>query len=269
MTFPSLCMRSLSMRWSVPPLKWAVVTALLAILAAGCASQPRDPLPARSVAAKKSLPPLRYAIQVGAFSNLNNAVRLTQNLQDRGLNAYYFICMTGLYKVRFGNFPSNENARKKAEGLRATGLIEEYYIVGPKDYPKFTVQKNNRTVLRNEIVRTAEGFLGVPYRWGGVSPEGGFDCSGLSMAIYHLNGLNLPRSSREQWAAGSPVHQNQLAKADLVFFATSRGKRISHVGVYIGADRFIHAPGVGKRIRVDSLSSGYFRRRYVGARTYL
>jgi cell wall-associated NlpC family hydrolase len=125
------------------------------------------------------------------------------------------------------------------------------------------------TYLRNEIVTTAQTFIGVPYRWGGVSPEHGFDCSGLSMAVYHLNGLNLPRSSEAQWEAGSPVNRSRLSKGDLVFFATSGRGKISHVGIYVGENTFIHAPGRNKRIRLDSLSKRYFRRRYVGARTYL
>jgi cell wall-associated NlpC family hydrolase len=89
------------------------------------------------------------------------------------------------------------------------------------------------------------------------------------MAVYHLNGLNLPRSSNAQWQVGSPVKRSQLSKGDLVFFATSGGGKISHVGIYAGGDKFIHAPGVNEKIRVDSLSSKYFRRRYAGARTYL
>jgi cell wall-associated NlpC family hydrolase len=89
------------------------------------------------------------------------------------------------------------------------------------------------------------------------------------MAVYHLNGLNLPRSSNAQWQVGSPANRSQLSKGDLVFFATSGGGKVSHVGIYTGGDKFIHAAGVNKRIRVDSLSNKYFRRRYVGARTYL
>lgn len=210
-----------------------------------------------------------YAIQVGAFSDLNNAVRLTQTLQDRGLNAYYFVHTTGLYKVRFGDFPSKESACRKAENLLALRIIDEYYIVGPEDYPKPRDRRKAITYLRNELVTTAKSFVGVPYRWGGVSAERGFDCSGLSMAVYHLNGLNLPRSSEAQWEAGSPVNRGRLSKGDLVFFATSGGRKISHVGIYVGEDKFIHAPGRNKRIRFDSLSKRYFRRRYVGAKTYL
>ena len=251
--------------------KWRqlFVTSLLFILVIGCRGRPSIVPGTEPVVPKRGLARIGYAIQVGAFSDLNNAVRLTQTLQDRGVNAYYFVHKTGLYKVRFGDFPSKESACRKAENLRASGIIDEYYIVGPEDFPKSKYGKNAITYVRNEIVSTAKSFIGVPYRWGGASAEHGFDCSGLSMAVYHLNGLNLPRSSNAQWQAGSPVNRSQLSKGDLVFFATSGGGKVSHVGIYTGGDKFIHAAGVNERIRVDSLSNKYFRRRYVGARTYL
>lgn len=245
------------------------VYSLLLILAVGCRGKPSIVPSSPSVVQSKGLAPMGYAIQVGAFSKLHNAVRLSEALQRRGLNAYYFVHKTGLYKVRFGNFPSSEIARRNAEDLHATGIIDEYYIVGPEDYPKAKDQKNGKTQVRNEIIRTAKNFLGVPYRWGGTSPAHGFDCSGFPMAVYHLNGLNLPRSSKEQWEVGTPIDRGQLLKADLLFFATSGGGKISHVGIYLGDDKFIHAPGRGKRILIDSLSKKYFRRCYVGARTYL
>ncbi len=251
--------------------KWrqCFVAFLLCILAIGCRGKPAVVPSTEPVVPQKGFSRIDYAIQVGAFSDLNNAVRLTQALQDRGLDAYYFVHKTGLYKVRFGDFPSRDSACRKAENLLALGIIDEYYIVGPEDYPKSKDRRKAITYLRGEIVTTAISFVGVPYRWGGASPEHGFDCSGLSMAVYHLNGLSLPRSSEAQWEAGSPVNQSQLSKGDLVFFATSRRGKISHVGIYVDEDKFIHAPGRNKRIRFDSLSKGYFRRRYVGARTYL
>jgi hypothetical protein len=251
--------------------KWKhfFATFLLCILAGGCGGKIAVVPTTEPIVPQREIARIGYAIQVGAFSDLNNAVRLTQTLQDRGVNAYYFVHKTGLYKVRFGDFPSKESASRKAKNFLASGIIDEYYIVGPEDYPKLKYRKNATIYLRNEIITSAKSFIGVPYRWGGVSPEQGFDCSGLSMAVYHLNGLNLPRSSKAQWQAGSPVNRKQLSKGDLVFFATSGGREISHVGIYIGEDKFIHAPGRNKRIRFDSLSKRYFRRRYVGARTYL
>ncbi len=245
------------------------VTSLVCISVAGCRGKLSIVPSTRPVVPKRGLARIGYAIQVGAFSNLNNAVRLTQTLQDRGLNAYYFAHRTGLYKVRFGNFPTKESACRDAKNLRAMGIIDEYYIVGPGDYPRSDDRRKAITNLRNGIVSTARSFIGVPYRWGGTSPEHGFDCSGFTMAVYHLNGLDLPRSSRGQWEAGYPVNRSQLSRGDLLFFATSGGRRISHVGIYTGGEKFIHAPGKNKRIRVESLSKRYFRRRYVGARTYL
>lgn len=248
--------------------RWAAISFIL-FLAAGCATKP-EVRPSRQPAAPgKRVGKIGYAIQVGAFSKLQNAVRLSQHLQDRGLNAYYFHHKTGLYKVRFGDFPSRERARKKAEDLYARGIIVDFYIVEPEDYPALQDRKKGGIHLRDEIVITAERFIGVPYRFGGTSPQRGFDCSGLSMAVYHLNGLSLPRTSKEQWAAGSPVDQKQLSKGDLVFFATSGWGRVSHVGIYVGRNQFIHAPGRGKTIRVDSLSRAYYRRRYIGGRAYL
>lgn len=221
------------------------------------------------LAAKKELPKMDYAIQVGAFSNLMHAIRLTEALQERGLDAYYFVHATGIYKVRFGNLPSSEMARGRAKALKAAGIIDDYYIVGPEQYPTGELFRSDKMALRDRIVGSARKFIGVPYTWGGTSRKTGFDCSGLAMAVYQLNGLNLPRSSSAQWHAGAHVDQAQMSKADLVFFATSRGSRISHVGIYVGSGRFIHAPGHGKNIRITSLSNPYFEARFRGARTYL
>ena len=88
------------------------------------------------------------------------------------------------------------------------------------------------------------------------------------MTVYRLNGLELPRSARAQFGAGTPVSRSAARQGDLVFFATGRGGRVSHVGIYTGGGEFIHAPGRGKTIRTASLDSAYFRARYKGARRY-
>jgi len=246
------------------------VALLLLLFAGGCGGKAVDHPGSRlAVPEKRRLAHIGYSIQVGAFTNLKNAVQLYESLENQGVNAYYFLYATGFYKVRFGNFASKEIARGKAEHLRAAGIIDEYYIVSPDDYAALKKINSGRRYLRDEIVKTAEKFIGLPYRWGGSSSDYGFDCSGLSMTAYYLNGLNLPRSSKDQYRAGAPVNRNQLQKGDLVFFAIPKGREISHVGIYAGNDTFIHAPGKGKIIRIDSLSNRYFRRRYVGARTYL
>jgi cell wall-associated NlpC family hydrolase len=215
-----------------------------------------------------ALPQMRYAIQAGAFKNIDNAVRLTGKLLARKLFAYHFIDESGFYKVRIGNFPSREEAVEKAEGLKAGRVIEEYFIIAPGDYAAARQQTAGEPQLRNEIIRTAERFIGVPYKWGGESTVSGFDCSGLTMAVYQLNGLDLPRTSGEQWAAGRPVEGRDLSRGDLVFFATRGGNKVSHVGIYLGGDEFLHAPRRGTPIQVASLSGDYYRARYLGARAY-
>ena len=89
------------------------------------------------------------------------------------------------------------------------------------------------------------------------------------MAVYQLNGLDLPRTSKEQFSVGGYIRPQHLQKGDLVFFATSGGKRVSHVGIYAGNNSFIHSPSKGKTIRITSLNNKYFMKRYIGARTYL
>jgi cell wall-associated NlpC family hydrolase len=89
------------------------------------------------------------------------------------------------------------------------------------------------------------------------------------MVVYRLNGLQLPRTSNAQWQAGRPVNRGQLLRGDLVFFATSGGRRVSHVGIYVGDNKFLHAPSKNRKIRMSSLSSKYYNSRYLGARRYL
>ncbi|NLD35526.1 MAG: hydrolase [Desulfatiglans sp.] len=217
-----------------------------------------------------SAPRMGYAIQAGAFSRLENAVRFTDSLKGLGLDAYYFLHESGLYKVRFGNYTSRDLSLVKAQELKANGLIEEFYIVTPEDYPwgRDTAGVDPGSTRRG-IIQSAKSYIGIPYRFGGASPEQGFDCSGLAMAVYRLNGINLPRTSREQYKAGRAVNERDLKEADLVFFDTMSKGQVSHVGVYIGDGMFIHAPRSGQNIRIDSISAGYFKKRFIGARSFL
>ncbi len=209
-----------------------------------------------------------YTIQVGAFAQLDNAVRLERALEKRGVDAYYFRHESGLYKVRFGNHPSYASARGEAEKLQRLDVIDSFFVVIPESYAAARIAANGSGSLRQELVRTARRFLGVPYKWGGENARG-FDCSGLTMVCYRLNGLNLPRNSRSQFKSGRWVPKKDLRPGDLVFFATRGGTRVTHVGMYIGEERFIHAPRTGQKVRVEKLSNRFFTKTYMGGRTYL
>ena len=242
---------------------------LAALLIVSCQSKPQRVKPVPPRASAKSLQLMGYTIQAGAFAKVQNAVRLTETLKDQGLDATYFLAKDGLFKVRFGNFRTKEAARQRAQRLRDSGIIEEFYIVQPEDYAVAKRKRYGTYYLRNALVQTAREFIGVPYLWGGTSPETGFDCSGLTMTVYQLNGLDLPRHSATQYDAGNSIDKKNLQKGDLVFFATNSDGKVSHVGIYIGNGRFIHAPSRGKNIRIESMSCNFFARRFVGARTYL
>jgi len=102
-------------------------------------------------------------------------------------------------------------------------------------------------------------MVGRPYRQGGASPAAGFDCSGLVQFSYRQAGVRLPRSTEAQLAASAPVPRAHLRRGDLVFFH-QEGKRFSHVGLYVGGGRFVHAPSSGRTVRTDRLDAPYWRR---------
>ncbi len=118
----------------------------------------------------------------------------------------------------------------------------------------------------NGVLMRALGLVGTPYRYGGNTPDSGFDCSGLVSYVYRdMLDLRLPRSSGELAKVQGPkIDQDRLAPADLVFFG-SRGN-VSHVGIYLGQGRFVHAPSSGGTVRLDDLDGPYWRDHYTGAR---
>ncbi len=115
--------------------------------------------------------------------------------------------------------------------------------------------------LRSRIVFTALQMVGVPYRYGGATPEG-FDCSGLVQYAYRSAGLAVPRTSRDQFRASAPVQVTDAGPGDLLFF---QSKDYSHVGIYLGEGRFVHAPNSGRTVEIGSLNQPYYRRNFVRA----
>lgn len=117
-----------------------------------------------------------------------------------------------------------------------------------------------------ELVVRALALLDTPYRYGGRTPAGGFDCSGFIGHLFAESaGLVLPRRAEEMSRLGAAVERSQLETGDLVFFNTL-GRRFSHVGLYLGDGRFVHAPARGGRVRIERMTDSYWRARYNGAR---
>jgi len=115
---------------------------------------------------------------------------------------------------------------------------------------------------RQEIIEAARNMLGVPYRYGGTSPTRGFDCSGLVQYAHSQAGIEVPRTTGEQYRAALPIHRQALRPGDLVFFRTHKYRYVSHVGIYLGKGKFIHAPSSGKHVSIASLKDDYWRQRY-------
>ena len=121
----------------------------------------------------------------------------------------------------------------------------------------------------NAVLMRAISLVGTPYRWGGNTPEGGFDCSGLVNYVFRdMLDVRLPRTSRELFGLQGPrIAPGQLAGGDLVFFGS--GGAVSHVGIYVGEGRFVHAPNSGGTVRLDRLDGSWWRAHYTGARRLL
>ena len=214
-----------------------------------------------------------YTIQAGAFAQPENAARMAERLQAMGLNAVYSSpprrTPPGASCSRSGSGTSRPGRRpgsgRRPCGPRAPSRRSTWWP--PQEPPLARPRPEDEQGLRANLVDTAETYLGVPYLWGGTT-DAGFDCSGLAMAVYQLNGLRLPRTSRDQYGKGQPVALEDARRGDLLFFATGRSGTVSHVGIYVGGDTFIHAPKRGRRISREKLA-GYYRERLVGVRTYV
>lgn len=214
-----------------------------------------------------------YAVRFGDFATRDKARAAAQRLvADRLINGFY---IAPPHEIVF--------AHPKEAGWQKPPRKE---ITSPRTAEVPKTPKDNGKVGTGEIAesarqrparesgdmgaiaaRTAERFVGIPYRWGGENVVDGMDCSGFVRAVYNLCGLSIPRNSRDQYKAGDPVLKDNLRDGDLVFFGSS-ADNINHVGIYVGNGKFVHAPRRGEDIRLSSVDESYFEKRFIGARRY-
>lgn len=119
------------------------------------------------------------------------------------------------------------------------------------------------TSFGDEVALRAIAQVGKPYRYGGADLDG-FDCSGLVFFIHRELGVTVPRTAAEQYSASTPVNVRRMEPGDLLFFRTTKRKRVTHVGIYAGDGRFIHAPQTGRDIELRELTDPYYGPRLVG-----
>jgi cell wall-associated NlpC family hydrolase len=156
------------------------------------------------------------------------------------------------------NVPSTHVRPVFGDLAEANGLDTAVVLQAPNKSPGLTDRIQG-------VLSKAMTLLGTPYRWGGESEQGGFDCSGLVGYVYRsVLGMDLPRVSRQMAQSGEQVDRTALVPGDLVFFGL-RG-RVNHVGIYVGEGRFLHAPSRGKVVRVDNLANAYWAGRFMQGR---
>lgn len=154
---------------------------------------------------------------------------------------------------------------QKSCGIKADGLIgpATYSALLGKDMPDISHSMN---YVAGRIIASSMDYIGVPYVFGGTSPYG-FDCSGYVQYVFANAGISLPRTADVQYEVGTPISTTDLVSGDLVFFTTYT-YGASHVGIYLGDGKFIHASS-SRGVTVDSLGSSYWSSHYIGARRIL
>jgi len=147
--------------------------------------------------------------------------------------------------------------------------VNQVLAKGPSSKPvqvASAISRGSSGSSSSSIVNRALSLQGTSYVFGGTSQKG-FDCSGFTKYVYSGSGISLPRTSYAQFSSGTPVSKNDLRSGDLVFFSTY-AKGASHVGIYIGGGRFVHASNPSSGVKTSSLSDSFYSSRYLGARTY-
>lgn len=213
-----------------------------------------------------------YAVRFGDFPSKEKARSVANKLvQDRMIDSYYIAPPNEVVFAKprepgwQKSYPEEIRATHEATQPDKTKEATTKYVEPPvKSQAKPSRGDRDMGAI---AARTAERFVGIPYRWGGENVVDGMDCSGFVRAVYNLCGTSIPRTSREQYKAGDAVTKDDLQDGDLVFFGSSEDK-INHVGIYVGSGKFVHAPRRGEDIRVTSIDDNYFEKRFIGARRY-
>jgi cell wall-associated NlpC family hydrolase len=184
--------------------------------------------------------------------------------------------VTGDY-VRFRSSPDYNSDTllytNKGYLLDITGVAGQWYKAVYKgtagyihsDYVTLVTETADASTLREKLVATAKQYIGYSYVWGGASPSTGFDCSGLMYYTYGTYGITLNRTSSAQYTQGTKINKSELQPGDLVFFASSSGWYVSHVGMYIGDGQFIHASSGSGVVKISDLSNWYYSTYFYGA----
>ncbi len=147
---------------------------------------------------------------------------------------------------------------------RASKVRPKFYVRGNSTGVAPSAAALNGKVSGQQIISTAKKYIGTPYLWGGTTPSG-FDCSGFVQYVFKQHGISLPRVSRDQYKVGTAVSKSNLRLGDLVFFGTDG---VSHLGIYVGSNQFIHS-STSKGVTISNLSSSYWSTRYIGAKRVL
>ena len=136
----------------------------------------------------------------------------------------------------------------------------------PRAIPPGLPQFIDHSVGEEEISIEAMSLVGIPYRWGGNTPDSGFDCSGLvTYVVRRAASVNLPRTTEQMESVGTPINPDEISPGDLIFFNTT-GRAHSHVGIYVGQYRFVNAPSTGGTVRIDYVTNPYWAKRFDGIR---
>lgn len=141
-------------------------------------------------------------------------------------------------------------------------------VATPSPAAATNLGQTNLTGRRAAIVESASRYVGTPYHYGSENSDA-LDCSALTQKVFAENGISLARTAAEQFKHGKPLWRDEVKPGDLVFFETEEGAGATHVGIYAGEGRFIHAPSAGKAVEVSDMTSAYWHDHFLAGRDYL